>query len=160
MTDPRTDDRFGFELPLLLAGAFRGLIDELHRRLADRGHPDLRPAYGFALQAISGSGTTTSELGRRLGVSKQAATKTVGRLEALGYIERATDPEDARAVRVTVTERGRDCLRASAEIFEDLRRDWVRELGRDRVAALEDDLATMVDRTGGLRLGDLPGWLR
>jgi DNA-binding MarR family transcriptional regulator len=160
MSAPRVDDRFGFELPLLLAGAFRGLIDELHRRLADRGHPDLRPVYGFALQAIGRDGTTTSELGRRLGVSKQAATKTLGRLAALGYIDRAADPDDARAVRVTVTERGLDSLRASAEIFEDLRRDWIRVLGQDRVTALEDDLATVVGRAGGMRLGDLPGWLR
>ena len=153
-------DRYGFELPLLLAGAFRALIDELHDRLAERGHPDLRPAYGFALQAIGPDGATTSELGRRLGVSKQAATKTVGRLVALGYVERAPDPGDARAVLVTITDRGRESLRFSAEIFEDLRREWVRELGSDRVRALEDDLATMVGRSGGVRIGDLPGWLR
>lgn len=155
-----TAPRFGFELPLLLAGTFRGLIDELHRRLAELGHPDLRPAYGFALQAVGPTGTTTSELGRRLGVSKQAATKTVGRLVDLGYVDRATDPDDGRAVRVTVTARGRDCLRASAEIFEDLRREWVRVLGADRVVALEDDLATMAAQSGNPRLLDFPGWLR
>ena len=153
-------DRFGFELPLLLAGAFRGLIDELHRRLAERGHPDLRPAYGFALQAVGTDGATMSEVGRRLGVSKQAATKTVSKLADLGYVDRTPDPVDARAVLVTITARGRDCLRASAEIFEDLRRDWIRELGADRVRALEDDLTTMTGRGGGVRLGDLPGWLR
>lgn len=153
-------DRFGFELPLLLAGAFRGLIDELHRRLAEQGHPDLRPAYGFALQAIGTDGATTSELGRRLGVSKQAATKTVGKLADLGYVDRAPDPDDARAVLVTITERGAESLQAAAGIFEDLRREWVRELGRDRVRALEDDLTTMVSRGDGVRIGDLPGWLR
>jgi len=155
-----TMDRFGFELPLLLAGAFRQLIDELHRRLAEQGHPDLRPAHGFALQAIGTDGATMSEIGRRLGVSKQAATKTVGKLAELGYVDRAPDPADARAVLVTMTPRGRDSLRRSAEIFESLRREWVRELGADRVRALEDDLATMADRAGGVPLHDLPGWLR
>ncbi|GAA1591722.1 MarR family winged helix-turn-helix transcriptional regulator [Kribbella sancticallisti] len=153
-------DRFGFELPLLLAGAFRGLIDELHRRLAERGHPDLRPAYGFALQAVGPDGATMSEVGRRLGVSKQAATKTVGKLADLGYVDRAPDPADARAVLVTITPRGRDCLRASAEIFEDLRRDWIKELGKPRLEALEADLTTMVSRAPTATLGDLPGWLR
>ncbi|WP_133799971.1 MarR family winged helix-turn-helix transcriptional regulator [Kribbella caucasensis] len=153
-------DRFGFELPLLLAGAFRQLIDELHRRLAEQGHPDLRPAYGFALQAIGPDGATMSEIGRRLGVSKQAATKTVGKLAELGYVDRAPDSADARAVHVTITPRGRDSLRRSAEIFESLRREWVRELGADRVRALEDDLATMTDLAGGVPLHDLPGWLR
>jgi DNA-binding MarR family transcriptional regulator len=153
-------DRFGFELPLLLAGAFRQLIDELHRRLAERGHPDVRPAYGFALQAIGPDGATMSEVGRRLGVSKQAATKTVAKLADLGYVDRTPDPGDARALLVTITTRGQDSLSAAAEIFEDLRREWIRELGADRVTALEDDLATMVSRGPAVHLGDLPGWLR
>ncbi|TWD81171.1 DNA-binding MarR family transcriptional regulator [Kribbella amoyensis] len=153
-------ERFGFELPLLLAGAFRQLIDELHRRLAEEGHADLRPAHGFALQAIGPDGGTMSEIGRRLGVSKQAATKTVGKLAELGYVERGADPGDARAVQVTITSRGREALRRSAEIFEDLRREWVRLLGRDRVLALEEDLGKVLDSSGGVALGDLPGWLR
>ncbi len=40
------------------------------------------------MQAIGTDGATASELGRRRGVSKQAAGKTVDRLEALGYAER------------------------------------------------------------------------
>ena len=68
------------ELPLLLFAAFRGIIDELHARLARDGHPDVRPAYGFAMQAIGPAGATASEVGRRLGISKQAAGKTADRL--------------------------------------------------------------------------------
>ena len=73
-------------LPLLLFGGFRTLIDRLHAELAGQGHPDVRPAYGFAMQAIGRDGATASELGRRLGVSKQAAGKTVDR-EAGGALE-------------------------------------------------------------------------
>ena len=73
----------GFELPLLLFAGFRALIDDLHAELARRGHPDVRPAYGFAMQAIGAHGATASEVGRRLGVSKQAAGKTVDRLGEL-----------------------------------------------------------------------------
>jgi DNA-binding MarR family transcriptional regulator len=153
-------ERFGFELPLLLAGGFRMLIDQLHERLAERGYPDLRPVHGFALQAVGPDGATVSEIGRRLGVSKQAAAKTVAGLETVGYVTREPDPADARATRIELTRRGRDALQASAEIFEQLRRQWVRALGRDRVAALEDDLETMLGSAGGIRLSDLPGWLR
>jgi hypothetical protein len=59
---------------LLLAG-FRTLIDQLHGELARRGHPHLRPAHGFTMQAIGLEGATASELGRRLGVSKQARAR-------------------------------------------------------------------------------------
>src|ERR1700727_766301 len=86
----------GYELPLLLFAGFRSIIDELHVELARRGHQDMRPAHGFAMQAIGFSGATATEVGRRLGVSKQAAGKTVERLEALGYVEGAGDGADRR----------------------------------------------------------------
>ena len=75
----------GYELPLLLLAAFRAVIDEAHEELAARGHPELRPAHGFAMQAIGTFGATAADVGRRLGVSKQAAGKTIDRLAELGY---------------------------------------------------------------------------
>lgn len=152
-------ERYGFELPLLLAGAFRAVIDALHAELASRGHPDARPIHGFALQAIGTDGATVSELGRRLGVSKQAATKTAANLEQLGYIRRAPDPRDARAIRLRRTSHGDEMLALSAEIFEQLRDRWAAEIGTSRLRALEDDLAVLASSPTA-KLGDLPGWLR
>ena len=153
-------ERFGFELPLLLVGAFRAIVDDLHAELAERGHPDARPLHGFALQAVGPDGATVSELGRRLGVSKQAAAKTAAALERLDYLAREPHPTDARATRLRRTARGEQMLRLSAEIFERLRAGWIAELGAERVRALEDDLAHMLGANGGAKLGDLPGWLR
>jgi DNA-binding MarR family transcriptional regulator len=144
-----------FELPLRLFGAFRVLIDELHAELARQGHPDFRPLHGFVLQAV-GTGTTAAELGRRLGISKQAAGKTIDNLERLGYLHRAADPADARRKTVQLTDRGVDCLRRSAHIFEQLRDGWAEKLGVRRLRALEDDLRTMTPPEV-FRL-DVPGW--
>ncbi|SHF92954.1 MarR family winged helix-turn-helix transcriptional regulator [Streptoalloteichus hindustanus] len=149
-------DAPGYELPLLLLGGFRTLIDRLHAELARRGHPDARPSHGFAMQAIGVEGATASEIGRRLGVSKQAAGKTVERLEALGYAERVDDPADARRKVVRLTAHGVDVLRKSAEIFDDLRAEWVRALGPERVRALEADLRAVVG-PAAYRL-DAAGW--
>lgn len=154
-----TSARPGFELPLLLARAFRALIDALHLELAQLGHPDARPIHGFALQAIGPDGATLSELGRRLGVSKQAATKTATSLERLGYVMREDHPSDARAVWLRRSPRGEQFLSLSAEIFERLRAHWATELGGDRIQALEDDLEHIATTTG-TKLADLPGWLR
>ncbi|MFC4148966.1 MarR family winged helix-turn-helix transcriptional regulator [Micromonospora mangrovi] len=151
-----TPDRPGFVLPLLLLAGFRTLIDDLHAELAAQGHPELRPVHGFVLQAVGVTGTTASELGQRLGVSKQAAGKTVDRLVALGYLERADDPADARRKLVRMTERGLDGLRRSAVLFDQLRDRWAATLGADRVDAIEDDLRRMVP-TDVFRL-DVPGW--
>ncbi|MFI6686149.1 MarR family winged helix-turn-helix transcriptional regulator [Streptomyces sp. NPDC050485] len=137
-------DAPGYELPLLLFAGFRSLIDRLHAELARQGHPDIRPAHGFALQAIGLPGSTASEIGRRLGVSKQAAGKTVDRLIALGYAERADDPADARRKLVRLTPHGLDALGRSAAIFDDLRASWADTLGGDRLRELEASLRTAV----------------
>jgi len=147
---------YGYELPLLLFAGFRALIDDLHAELARRGHPDVRPAYGFAMQAIGVPGATASEIGRRLGVSKQAAGKTVDRLENLGYIERVDDPADARRKLIRLTPRGIDSLTQSAQIFEELRARWAEKLGAERLAVVEASLRTVVPATGFPV--DVPGW--
>ncbi|MFC0007893.1 MarR family winged helix-turn-helix transcriptional regulator [Micromonospora siamensis] len=151
-----TPDRPGFALPLLLLAGFRTLIDDLHAELARQGHPDLRPLHGFVLQAVGPGGTTASDLGQRLGVSKQAAGKTVDRLVALGYLERGDDPADARRKLVRLTARGVDGLSRSAVVFDQLRDRWAATLGADRVAAIEDDLRRMAP-ADVFRL-DVPGW--
>ena len=151
-----TPDRPGFALPLLLLAGFRTLVDDLHAELARQGHPELRPAHGFVLQAVGPDGTTASDLGQRLGVSKQAAGKTVDRLVALGYLERVDDPADARRKLVRMTAKGRDGLHRSAVVFDELRNRWAATLGADRVAAIEDDLRRMVP-ADVFRL-DVPGW--
>ena len=149
-------DTPGYELPFLLFGGFRTLIDRLHAELARRGHPDVRPSYGFAMQAVGVEGATASEIGRRLGVSKQAAGKTVERLEALGYAERADDPADARRKIVRLTAHGVDALTKSADIFDELRADWARTVGAERITALETDLRAVVG-PAAYRL-DAAGW--
>jgi DNA-binding MarR family transcriptional regulator len=134
------DQRPGFALPLLLLGAFRALVDELHERLVAVGHPDARPAHGFALQSIGPAGVTTSELARRLGVTKQAAAKTVTGLERLGYVATGPAPADGRARLVRRTAHGEEFLTRSAEIFGTLREEWGARLGEERMTLLEDDL--------------------
>jgi len=124
---------------ILRAG--RAAIDELHRRLAQRGHPDVRPAHGYAFQPIGREGTTAGELGQRLGVTKQAAGQMVDDLIRLGYVERGPDPSDGRRRLVTLTPRGVDCLRASAEIFDELLAEW---------RAQGDDVDAAITALGGL----------
>ena len=149
--------RPGYEFPLLLAGAFRGIVDTLHVELAARGHPDARPLHGFALQALGSGGGTISELARRLGVTKQAAAKTAAALERVGYVRRMADPSDARVVRLERTMRGQEMLALSAEIFADIHRRWERTLGRSRLRDLENALGEIA--AGEPTSLDLPGWL-
>jgi DNA-binding MarR family transcriptional regulator len=148
----------GYELPLLLFAGFRTLIDRLHAELAGQGHPGLRPAHGFAMQAIGRGGATASEIGRRLGVSKQAAGKTVDRLLDLGYAQRTDDPADARRKLVRLTPHGFDALARSAATFDRLRAEWTDALGPGRVRDMEDALRAVVPPETAYRL-DATSWL-
>lgn len=152
-----TSEADAAELPLLLLGGFRRVIDGLHAELARRGHPAARPMHGFALQAVLAGADTAVELGRRLGVSKQAAGQTLKRLEALDYVARVADLRDGRRKAVSVTPRGRELLALSEDILRETRARWAVELGPGRLTALEDDLRRM---TGpDLWRLDAPGWL-
>ncbi|GHG52246.1 MarR family winged helix-turn-helix transcriptional regulator [Streptomyces griseocarneus] len=147
--------RPGNALPFLLLNAFRVLIDELHARLAELGHPDLRPAHGIAMQMISRGGSI-SDLGRRLGVSKQAASKTVTGLEKLGYAQRRPSLIDQRQTEVALTPRGVEALTLSGDILNELRDEWAATVGDREMSTVEDVLA----RLGGPdSLDRFVGWL-
>lgn len=138
--------RPGYELPLLLLAGFRESVDEAHRILAERGYPEARPRDGFAMQAI-GAGSTAGEIATALGVTKQAAAKTIARLVDLDYAAVEPDPDDGRRRLVTPTEHGRAMLRASAEAFQAVRDAWAVRIGPDRLDTMLDDLNTLAARS-------------
>ncbi len=146
--------REGWELGVGLLIAARALFDELHRRLADQGHPDLRPAHGYAFQAMRPSGATASELAGRLGITKQAAGQMAAELERLGYVRGEPDPRDARRRPLVLTARGVEALSSSQAIFADLKREWEARAGAANVeetAAALDGLVELYGRGGSLR---------
>lgn len=149
--------RSGPDLALLLLGGFRSLVDQAVVELEARGFADVRPVHDFAMRAIAAGAGNTSELGRRLTVTKQGAAKIVAVLEERGYVAREADPEDARAKRLRVTPLGFEVLRQGEEIFDGLRRQWEQQIGRDQLDALEQNLHVLVGDSP-IRL-DTPGWL-
>ena len=108
------------------------------------------------MSTIGLGGATASEAGRRLGISKQAAGKTIDRLEELGYVHRSGDDADRRRKLARLTPRGIEVLALSAMIFSDVRSRWADALGAARLAEMEAGLRTMVP-TETFRL-DVPGW--
>jgi DNA-binding MarR family transcriptional regulator len=136
--------RSGADLALLLLGGFRSLVDDATKELALRGYEDVRPVHDFAMRAIAAGADNASELGRRLSVSKQAAAKTIAVLQERGYVARDTDPLDARRKRLQVTALGFEVLRRGEEIFDQLRDQWLRQIGATELENLEAHLATLV----------------
>src|SRR5215831_2820794 len=87
------------EADLSLAALFAGwaMADELQRRLAADGFTDARFADGVIFQHLVGEPLTIGGLADRLGVTQQAASKSVLDLERRGYTEHIPAPGDSRA---------------------------------------------------------------
>jgi DNA-binding MarR family transcriptional regulator len=133
----------GAKLALLLLGGFNAMVDEVVAELERQGHPGVTATHEFALRAIDEGAFSASSLGRSLGVSRQAAAKSIAALEELGYVERRTDPLDARRKRLIVTSRGYEMAKIGGAAFNDLRARWKAQLGKDQLEALESGLAAL-----------------
>ncbi|WP_216870757.1 MarR family winged helix-turn-helix transcriptional regulator [Modestobacter excelsi] len=142
------------EVPLarLFALGYRALVDGLHDELPRRGWTDVRPAFGFVLLALRDTPVLLRDLPATLGTSKQAVSKLVDAMVAVGYVERDADPGDARGKRVQLSDRGRQLLTAVEEVYADLERTWAAVLGEERLAGLRADLTAVLSSTTGGRL--------
>ena len=131
---------------LLLKGA--RLLDE---RALDRVNRDgrnkirMRPAHTGLLPHIDREGTRLTVLARRLGVTKQAVGQLVTDLEGLGVLERLDDPEDGRAKLVRFTDRGLKAIHHGLSVLRGIEEELEQRLGRDRMLALRESLADLVD---------------
>lgn len=76
-----------------------------------------------ALVALRRSDRAVGALGSRLGLTSGGATKLCRRLDELGLVERRDIADDARGVRVHLTEHGRDVAHRAALVYaEQVRR--------------------------------------
>ncbi|WP_082772510.1 MarR family winged helix-turn-helix transcriptional regulator [Actinoplanes sp. TFC3] len=136
-------DRNLLDLPVLVLGAARALVDGIDAGVRARGFTDIRPAHGFAFARLSGSGATVVQLAEHLDVTKQAASQMVDELVRRGYVERHPHPTDARARLIVLTARGQACTRAADEAAVEVLQPWAAALGEERLAALRTDLARL-----------------
>jgi DNA-binding MarR family transcriptional regulator len=138
------------DLDLSLASLFAGwaLADEIQRRLAADGYPDIRFSDGLVFQHLVGGPVTIGALASRLGVTQQAASKSVADLERRGYVARAADPDDARARLVALTARGEAVIGASRDQRAAVSGELAQRLGRRRVESARRLLLDVVADLG------------
>ena len=136
-------DRDLLDLPVLLLGAARALVDGIDAGVRARGFADVRPAHGFAFARLAGDGATVGQLAEHLDVTKQAASQMVEDLVTKGYVARRPHPGDARARLIVLTPKGWACTRAADEAAAEVLRPWADALGPDRLAALKADLSRL-----------------
>lgn len=133
------------QVPLLLAVAYRAMTDRFHARLARLGREPLRPAHGYTFRYLaSNSNVTTVDLAAHLGVTKQAASKTVTELQDWGYVERRSHATDKRAHVLTLTARGLEYLALADRLWAEVEEELAEVIGTERLAALDRDLRSYI----------------
>jgi DNA-binding MarR family transcriptional regulator len=110
------------------------------------GHPHLRRVHGFVFQHLIEKQPTVSQLASALGVTQQAASKSVAELETLGYLRRETDARDSRVRRIALTERGREAIAVSRQVRVDLSRALLDDVGRDALDTTRQVLVALLDK--------------
>jgi DNA-binding MarR family transcriptional regulator len=123
-------------LGLLLREPYRIANEELHRRIAERGHAAIRAPHGNVFAFLDRDGTQVSELARRAQVTKQSMAELVAHLERHGYVERIPDPADRRAKLVRATVRGREVYKIARAVIAEIEREWTARLGATKMRAL------------------------
>jgi DNA-binding MarR family transcriptional regulator len=136
---PQTTSRDAPEnLAILLREPFRAGTEVLHRRFAERGHPEIRPPHGNVMQFLDDDGTRVSVLAERAQITKQSMAELVLHLERLGYVERVPDPSDRRAKLVRATPRGKQLYAIARDVVAEIEAEWTKRLGKAKMRQLRE----------------------
>jgi DNA-binding MarR family transcriptional regulator len=133
-------------MPALLDGVADAGFREFRQRLAEAGHPAIRPGHGCVFRFVDEEGSRLTDLAERSGLTKQAVGEVVADLEGLGYVERAPDPDDGRAKVIKLTARGADALETGRAIFTEIERDWAERFGAERITVMRELLEEITAR--------------
>ncbi|MBY6159139.1 MAG: MarR family transcriptional regulator [Pseudomonadota bacterium] len=82
---------------------------------------DMTMSQGWVLvHLLRENGLRQSELAERLEVATVTTSKLIDRLEARGYVERRTDPEDRRSNRVFATDQAKAIVKIMTKTIYDV----------------------------------------
>jgi DNA-binding MarR family transcriptional regulator len=129
-------------LGALLRFANQALTDRWLVWLKASGHEAIQPAHLAVTQPLwdAPKGLRLTELARAGRITKQSMSALVNHLEKEGYVERVADRDDARAVRVRLTARGRSFGHAIRAFVRGVEADWAERIGARRVEELRTAL--------------------
>lgn len=131
----------------LLVRLFRVMNDETVERTIARGHPQLQPSHPRLLAYVDTErGSRVNELAKKMGVTRQAVSQLLDDVEAAGCVERRPDPDDARAVRVHFTAKGRRQLADAMDAMEELEAEYAELVGPQELKKVKQVLSALLEK--------------
>jgi DNA-binding MarR family transcriptional regulator len=120
------------------------LVEGLHERLAERGWTEVRHSWGFVIGRLMSGPSTVSDLAAFLGVSKQAASKTVEHMEAHGLVRVSPYPGDGRRKAVELTPDGERFRRDVEAIYAEVEASWAATIGAQTMERIRERLTAAI----------------
>jgi DNA-binding MarR family transcriptional regulator len=114
---------------------------------------DVAPHEYGVLYALSNApnGLRITELGDDVLLTQPGMSRLIARLEARGFVERADDPQDARACRIRLTPTGRRAQRRVGVLHgRHITAAMTRELSPEQLVTLRDLCGALTAVPGGL----------
>ncbi len=109
-----------------------------------KGYSDFKMAHVPVLMNIDVGGTTNNELAKRIKVTKQAMSKVIRELQAMGYIKATVADGDKRSMTLNLTERGKKLVLNSRQRMIGLHQEYQKLLGEEKFNQLLDQLILII----------------
>ena len=138
----RTDE---LDFGILLGAAYASFTEWLREEMAASGFDDLGPSHGYVFRALGAGSMTLTELASGLGMTTQGAAKIVATMAEGGYVRSSPDPDDGRAKRLDLDDRGRRALRRARALHASYERVLIERLGPRKVRDLRQALAVVAE---------------
>ncbi|MEH6584700.1 MAG: MarR family winged helix-turn-helix transcriptional regulator [Halioglobus sp.] len=109
-------------------------------------HSQLRTTYVPYITIAADRGARLSDIAEMLGISRQAANKTVNQIEAAGYLQRAADPSDARAKLLVTTPEAKAMIRQGGVEAMKLQNRFAEIVGDKELALANASIVQLIDQ--------------
>ncbi|MGH7661291.1 MAG: MarR family winged helix-turn-helix transcriptional regulator [Vulcanimicrobiaceae bacterium] len=127
----------------LLVAATRALNRHITQELNRQGYRDTRPGHAALLANLDLAGNSVTEVAERAQISKQAMARLAVELEDMGIISRRVDGSDKRALTLSFTKRGRDLIKSTVSIVDEIERELSQAIGDRSMTTLKRSLVTV-----------------
>lgn len=117
----------------------------IRKHLAASGIGDMPRDGVFAMAVIRDSDASAGDIGRRMGLSKQAVSQLLDTLVMRGYVERSADAVDRRRVKLKLTALGARASSLCRDVVDRIEQQLVQKLGARYVEHTRDTLAVLIE---------------
>lgn len=123
---------------------FRQFEDELVEELRKRGYRSVIASDFNVLRFVDPQGISAVEIARLAGITKQAVSKQIAKLERAGFLKRKAHPTDQRARIVVFTKKGEKLLTNAIVIIQAIEDRYISLIGAREVNRLKKKLGQLL----------------